>query len=404
LSAVVLPQPPAARTDWRELWLITVGHGLTHWYPATFYLLLPLIGNELGLSYSQIGLIMTCNYVAAAIANVPGGILVDTVGRKGLLMAVSLFWIGFPYLLIGFTHSYAMLLVCVALVGFGNSLWHPTAIPTLGRRYPERKGLVLSIHGMGGNVGDAVAPIVIGAALSFFAWREVVVLNIVPGLVVALLLFVFLGTMRLGAARAGEETQPLAAYLRGVRDLLRNRSLVLLSTGSAFRTMTQSTLLTFLPVYLAHDMGYSPFWVGACLFALQAAGFAASPVAGHLSDRLGRKQILVGSMLSSAVVLAAMALSGGSPIFITLVAVLGFFLYATRPVIQAWMLESTPKHMGGSSIGILFGAQAVGAALGPMLGGMIADRYGLLATFYFLAGTIVIANLFVVPVRKDATA
>jgi len=403
-SVLAAESASAARHPWRELWLITVGHGLTHWYPATFYLLLPLIGSELGLSYSQIGLIMTCQYMASAVANIPGGMLVDTVGRKGLLMAVSLFWIGFPYLLIGFTHSYAMLLVCVALVGFGNSLWHPTAIPTLGRRYPERKGLVLSIHGMGGNVGDAIAPIVIGAALSFFAWREVVVLNIVPGLVVALLLFVFLGTMRLGAAKAGDETQSFAAYLRGVRDLLRNRSLVLLSTGSAFRTMTQSTLLTFLPVYLAHDMGYSPFWVGACLFALQAAGFAASPVAGHLSDRLGRKQILIGSMLSSAVVLAAMAFSGGSPIFIALVAVLGFFLYATRPVIQAWMLESTPKHMGGSSIGILFGAQAVGAALGPMLGGMIADRYGLLATFYFLAATIIVANLFVVPVRKEAAA
>lgn len=404
LSAIVFPQQPDSRTDWRELWLITIGHGLTHWYPATFYLLLPLIGAELGLSYSQIGLIMTCNYIAAAIANVPGGVLVDTVGRKGLLMAVSLFWIGFPYLLIGFTHSYVMLLSCVALVGFGNSLWHPTAIPTLGRRYPERKGLVLSIHGMGGNVGDAVAPVVIGAALTFFTWREVVVLNLVPGLVVALLLFVFLGTLRLGAQKGEEHHQSFAAYLRGVRDLMRNRALVLLSTGSAFRTMTQSTLLTFLPVYLAHDMGYSPFWVGACLFALQAAGFAASPLAGHLSDRLGRKQILVGSMLSSAIVLAAMAFTGGSPLFIGLVAVLGFFLYATRPVIQAWMLESTPKHMGGSSIGILFGAQAVGAALGPMLGGVIADRYGLLATFYFLAATIVIANLFVLPVRKETPA
>jgi MFS family permease len=402
LSAVVLPRPPVERTDWRELWLITIGHGLTHWYPATFYLLLPLIGNELGLSYSQIGLIMTCNYIAAAIANVPGGVLVDTVGRKGLLMAVSLFWIGFPYLLIGFTHSYLMLLACVSLVGFGNSLWHPTAIPTLGRRYPERKGLVLSVHGMGGNVGDAVAPIVIGAALGFFTWRQVVMVNLLPGVVVALLLLAFLGTLRLSGHQ--ERTQSFASYLAGVKDLLRNRSLVLLSTGSAFRTMTQSTLLTFLPVYLANDMGYSPFWVGACLFALQAAGFAASPLAGHLSDRLGRKQILVGSMLSTGVVLLAMGFAGGSPVFIALVAVLGFFLYATRPVIQAWMLETTPKHMAGSSIGILFGAQAVGAALGPMIGGMIADRYGLLASFYFLASTIVIANLFVIPVRREAAA
>ena len=386
------------------MWLITIGHGLTHWYPATFYLLLPLIGTELGLNYSQIGLIMTCQYVAAAIANVPGGVLVDTVGRKGLLMAVSLFWIGFPYLLISFTHSYAMLLVCVALVGFGNSLWHPTAIPTLGRRYPERKGLALSIHGMGGNVGDAVAPVLIGAALGFFTWREVVVMNLMPGLVVALLLLAFLGTLRLGAKKTEGEVQSLASYLAGLRVLLRNRALVLLSTGSAFRTMTQSALLTFLPVYLANDMGYSPLWVGACLFALQAAGFAASPIAGHLSDRVGRKQILVGSMLATAVVLAAMAFSGGSPLFIALVAVLGFFLYATRPVIQAWLLEATPRNMAGSSIGVLFGAQAVGAAIGPLLGGLVADRWGLLATFYFLAATIVIANLFVVPVRKALPA
>jgi MFS family permease len=136
--------------------------------------------------------------------------------------------------------------------------------------------------------------------------------------------------------------------------------------------------------------------VGACLFALQAAGFAAAPIAGHLSDRMGRKSILMGSMATTAVVLIAMAFAGGSLLFVGLVALLGFFLYAVRPVIQAWMLETTPRNMGGSSIGILFGAQALGAAVGPLLAGVVADRHGLLATFYFLALTIVIANLFVV--------
>lgn len=395
-SVLAAGNPSAARHPWRELWLITVGHGLTHWYPATFYLLLPLIGAELGLSYSQIGLIMTCQYLASAVANVPGGVLVDTVGRKGLLMAISLFWVGFPYLLIGFTRSYPMLLVCIALVGFGNSLWHPTAIPTLGQRYPERKGLVLSVHGMGGNVGDAIAPLVLGVALATFSWREVVLFNVAPGLVVALLMFVMLGGIRLGARKThAEGGQSFSDYLAGLRQLFRNRALVLLSTGSSFRTMTQSALLTFLPMYLAREMGYSPAWVGACLFAVQAAGFAAAPVAGHMSDRMGRKQILMGSMLTSAVILVFMALAGGSPLFVFLVAVLGFFLYATRPVIQAWMLDITPKNMGGSSIGVLFGAQAVGAALGPWFGGMIADHYGLLATFYFLAVTIVVANVLV---------
>lgn len=401
MSAVL---PSARAGAWRELWLITIGHGLTHWYPATFYLLLPLIGNELGLSYSQIGLIITCQYIAAALANIPGGMMVDTVGRKGVLMAVSLFWVGFPYLLIGFTHGYAMLLLCVTLVGFGNSLWHPTAIPTLGQRYPKRKGLVLSLHGMGGNVGDAIAPVVIGAALVAFSWREVVVMNVIPGLVVALLMFVYLGGTRLGGKPASAQPQSLESYLKGLRQLLRNRALILLSTGSTFRAMTQTALLTFLPVYLANEMGYSPMWVGACLFALQAAGFAAAPIAGHLSDRMGCKNIAISSMATTAVVLVAMALTGGSPAFVALVAVLGFFLYALRPVIQAWMLEATPRNMGGSAIGVLFGAQAVGAAVGPLMAGVVADRHGVLATFYFLAVTIVIANLFILfmPTTREA--
>ena len=129
MSAIATNPHTSAPRSFREVWLITIGHSLTHWYPATFYLLLPLIGKELGLSYSQIGLVMTCQYLAGAISNVPGGMLVDTVGRKGPLLAVSLFWVGFPYALMGFSHSYALLLLCVSLVGIGNNLWHPTAIP-----------------------------------------------------------------------------------------------------------------------------------------------------------------------------------------------------------------------------------------------------------------------------------
>jgi MFS family permease len=410
MNATVAAPEKAPDLSFREVWLISIGHALTHWYPATFYLLLPIIGKELGLTYSQIGLIMTCQYVAGAIANVPGGVLVDTVGRKGVLMALSLFWVGFPYLLMGFSHGYLMLLGCVALVGFGNSLWHPTAIPTLARRYPERKGLVLSIHGMGGNVGDALAPLAIGALLTWLTWRQVVILNVMPGLVMSLLLVILLGTLTLGPKKGGEargaghekegRVQSLREYFAGVPALFRNRSLVLLTTSSAFRSMTQNALLTFLPVYLAYEMGYSPFWVGAGMFALQAAGFAASPVAGHLSDLMGRRSIMVTSMVMTAVILVFMAFAGRSHAVIVFVAILGFFLYAIRPVMQAWILETTPKNMGGTSIGILFGAQALGASIAPLLAGLIADRWGLMATFWFLAGTIVVANFFILGMPK----
>src|SRR5215472_5637173 len=188
--------PPGMKSSFLEVWLVTTGHALTHWYPATFYLLLPLIGAELGLSYLQIGSILTAQATAGALSNIPGGILVDSVSRKGLLMAISLFWVGAPYLLMSFSHQYAMLLGCAALVGIGNNLWHPTAIPLLAKRFPENRGLVVSIHGMGGNVGDAVAPMVVGWMLYFLSWRDVMVLNVIPGVLMACIILINLGRMQ----------------------------------------------------------------------------------------------------------------------------------------------------------------------------------------------------------------
>ncbi len=398
----------APRSTFREVWLISAGHMMTHWYPATFYVLLPLIGNDLGLSFSQIGSIMTCQAAAGAISNLPGGMAVDHIGRKGLLMAVALSWIGLPYLVMGLSHSYWMLLGCAALVGIGNNLWHPTAIPLLAQNHPQRSGLVVSIHAMGGHVGDALAPPVVGAMLAVLSWRDVVIMNVVPGVFASALLLIALGRSGRGNMAPGHEAakpRKEAPSVAGVLSLLADRTVATLSLGSAMRAMTAMTLLAFLPVFLAKEMNYSPVWIGNVLFALQAAGFVAAPVCGHLSDRMGRRNIIMTSMAMSGVVLLFMALAGRSPAFALFVAVLGFFLFATRSVLQAWLLDATPKHLAGTTIGILFGAQAVGGAIGPFVGGVIADQYGLAATFYFLAATIVVANLFILitpEIRKDA--
>jgi MFS family permease len=391
--------------------LITLGHALTHWYPATFFMLLPLIGTELGLNYSQIGLLMTCQYAAGALSNVPGGMLADMWGKKGQLMALSLFWVGFPYLLMGFTSQYWMLLCCITLVGVGNNLWHPTAIPALARMFPERKGLALSLHGMGGNVGDALAPLAVGLMLSAYTWREIVVINIVPGVLMSCLILFYLGAIRFAprhhasldtASHTDDAGQSLTSYIAGFRKLIKTPGLLMLTLSSSFRSMTQATLMTFLPLYLANEMHYPLFWVGASMALLQAAGFLAAPIAGHLSDKLGRRRILMSCYATSAGVLLLMTFAGGTSLFVFLIAVLGFFLYAARPIMQAWMLEATPKNMGGTSIGLMFGMQSGGQALAPIVGGMVADHYGLMASFYLLAATILIANVMVVFVPSDS--
>lgn len=399
------PAAAPARTtrSFADVWLITLGHMLTHWYPATFYLLLPLIGNELGLSYEKIGSILTCQFVCGSLSNIPGGMLCDSIPRKGLLMAFALCWVGAPYLLMGFTHSYATLLACAGLVGIGNNFWHPTAIPLLAHYFPQRKGLVVSLHGMGGNVGDALAPLAAGFLLTSMGWRNVVMVNVLPGILMSAAILYFVGGLTLGGD-AGSPARGNAAASRparlrlkliGLRDLFRNQTVLMISVGSAFRSMTQSALLTFLPLYLARQMGYPAKWVGVCMFSLQAAGFAVTPIAGYFSDIMGRQRIIVSSMAMSGVVLLGMALAGQSSAFVVLIAFLGFFLFAVRSVLQAWLLDATPADRRGASIGILFGMQALGASVGPLSGGILADHYGLNAVFYFLATTIVIANMFV---------
>jgi FSR family fosmidomycin resistance protein-like MFS transporter len=159
--------------------------------------------------------------------------------------------------------------------------------------------------------------------------------------------------------------------------------------------MTHGGLMMFLPLYLAADMGYSPFWIGACMAALQTAGFIACPIAGHLSDKVGRRQIVMSSLMVTGAIIVAMIVAANTVAFVFFIAFLGFFFFSIRAVLQAWLLDATPANMGGSSIGVLFAIQALGSSMGPIVGGLIADRWGLLATFYFLVGTIVVANVLV---------
>ena len=407
-AADALPTRP-----FRDVWLISAGHGLTHWYPATFYILLPLIGKELGLSYTQIGFLMSAQHIAGALSNLPGGMIVDAIGKKGYLMAASLFWVGFPYALMSLTHSMWMLVVCVMLVGIGNNLWHPAAIPTLAHSYPQRKGLVLSFHGMGGNIGEALAPLAAGTLLAWFTWREVVVINIVPGLVMATLILVLVGALTTARTTdsSKDKTNEVNAgngdkwnarqYLHDLGSLMRNRALMLICISGGCRTLTQVGLLVFLPVYLAYEQGYSTIAIGVCMTVLQVAGLIAGPIAGHVSDKVGRRQVVLSSMILTGVTIIGMVFAGQSFLFIVFVALVGFFLYAMRPVMQAWAVENTPKRLAGTGVGLQFTILAIGGSIAPATFGLIADTWNVYAAFYFLAGTIIAANLLVLFVPQD---
>ncbi len=191
-------------------------------------------------------------------------------------------------------------------------------------------------------------------------------------------------------------------YLQDLAGLLRNRALMLICISGSFRTLTQTGLMVFLPVYLAYEQGYSPLAVGLCITVLQVAGFIAGPIAGHLSDKIGRQKVVLSSMLLTGLTIIGMVFAGQSFLFIVFVALVGFFLYAMRPVMQAWAIENTPKRLAGTGVGLQFTILSIGASIAPVTFGLIADAWGVYAGFYFLAGAIIAANLLVLFVPREA--
>ena len=378
--------------------LVGMGHGATHWVMGTFYLLLPFIAKALHLSYTEAGLLVSTVHISSFATNIFSGALVDVTGRRVPILVASLTVGALALASFGMADGVLGLLPLVVLIGCTNNMWHPAAISYISRRFPQQRGYALSIHALGANSGDALAPMAVGAALVWLTWSQAATAACVPILAVALLLFLALprqSNSERVQSSAGEGMD-LATYFKGLTTILCDRAVLSLCLVAALRTMTQAGLLAFLPLYLANGLGAGPVMLGLALAAMQSAGVVAAPVAGAWSDRVGRRPIVLAGLTASTVVIAVLMFLGHLATFVVGIAVLGFVLFAVRPVIHSWMMDLTPANLGGSATSLMFGSQAMLATAAPIIGGMIADGWGLGAVFYFLAGGLLAANLALV--------
>jgi len=374
---------------------VSLGHGVTDWYQNSLFIILPYLSKSLELTYSQVGILMGWNYFTNFFVNLPGGLIVDTVGKTGLLLGLAMALTGIPYFFLSFSSSYVMAMVFITFVGIGNNLWHPAALSFLARRFPDRKGFAISLHGMGGHLGNTFAPIVIGLALTFLTWRHVLFLSLFPGIIMGFVLWRLLA--RAGTIRTEERRKKLSLneYGAAVRTIARNRSVLLLCSLAGMRSMTSIGLFTFLPIYLANELHYPPALVGTYMTVVQGAGIFAAPFSGTISDRRGRRPVLAAGLVTTSFLLVAIIILKLQFFFVAVLAALGFFLFSLQPVILAWMMDVAPRDISGTTVSALFGIQSLFAGFSPAVCGLIADRFGILSSFYFLASTIFAANLLV---------
>ena len=265
---------------------LTAGHGVFHWFTQSFLVMLPEVQATFNLSEVGIGAIATTREVVAGMISLPGGVVVDMVRRHwGLVLAVCMGGFGLGWLVMGLSPNYFVLLVGMAIVAGVATIWHLPAMASLSHHFSHRRGTALSIHGIGGSIGDISGPVVTGVLLGVLSWRGILSIYAVLPLFLAFL--VFWAFKNIGKTAETEQAKPdIRAQIDLTRHLLKNPVLWGITIVAGLRGMSFVAFLTFMPLYLDNELEMGSFARGLHVGLLVATGVAFTPVMGYLSGCL----------------------------------------------------------------------------------------------------------------------
>jgi MFS family permease len=342
-----------------------------HLYVGVITVVLPLIAASLGLSMARAGLLVSARYLVAGASNMPSGLLADLTQRRSLLLGLCLVCIGLSSLLMSFAPGFPALVVFMALGGLGAGGFHPQSLAILASAYRDRRALALGIHDSSGNLGEVLGPLTIGTLLTYVTWRGTLQIWAIPGLLIGVLYGFLAGEVKLERSAKSNFGRSLWEHV------FTNRTVLIAFAISILRSMGQTSLLAFLPLYLSIQLKFSAGKVGTYMSILFLFAALAPSFSGWLSDRVGRIPLIIVSLAVATVSVGSIPTMGvGIPLAICL-GVVGTALWAVRPVIFAAAMEVAPPQVAGTLVGFLFTGNMGISAVAPLLSGLIADSYGL---------------------------
>ncbi len=298
-QSLILETPSFRQNGAFVLASLTSGHGLFHWFSQSLTFMLPEIRDTFGISTSQVSYMAATRELVSGIAAMPGGVFTDMVRRHwGLILACCMGIFGLGWVVMGFSPIYPVVLAGMVLVALSTSLWHLPAMAAISRRFPERRGSALSMHGAGGNIGDVIAMGITGFLLGFLSWQGLLkIYAILPLFLTFVVFWSFRDIGRYNEITSDNVKPDLSRQLDQTWALFRNPRLWGISLASGVRGMAFVSFMTFLPLYLNDELGLSGPARGFYLMLPLLVGIPFTPLMGYLSDRVGRKWVLIPGML-----------------------------------------------------------------------------------------------------------
>ena len=380
------------------------GHGVFHWLNHSFLVMLPEVKATFGLSGVEVGAIAAVREVLSGLITLPGGVIADLLRRYwGLVLALCMAGFGLGWLVMGVSPVYPVLLLGMALVSASSSLWHLPAMASLSHHFSHRRGTALSFHGIGGNIGDVTGPAITGFLLVVLTWREVLSIYAAAPLMLAFVVFWAFRDIGKTQERDAPQTD-LSGQMQLTRQLLRDRALWGVILVAGLRGMAFLAFFTFLTLYLDDEVGLSKGARGLYFGLLVLVGVVSTPVMGYLSDRLGRKTVLVPGLLLLCVLSLLLVPFGTGFTLPIIIAALGLFLFSDQPILTAAALDMVDASVATTTLGIISFSRFVMAGASPLIAGAMSQAWGFDAIFYYAAGLFALAAvvLTLVPLwRRD---
>ncbi|MBN2355738.1 MFS transporter [candidate division KSB1 bacterium] len=368
------------RAQKRNILLLALGHFTNDTYPGFLAPLQPLLMSRIGYGLTLAGLLTSIQAIATSITQPIFGHLSDRMKRPYLVVFGPLITAVFAGS-IGLWHHYLPLTLIILISGLGTAAFHPQAAVLTGQNSGRRRGLSMSIFVTGGNAGHALGPVIILAVVSLMG-LEYSYITIGYGVAVSWILWRFL-------PRSLPNTSPPAGSPRfhPVRSG-HGYALFLLWWVVFIRAFIISGFLTFGPIYL-HDKQFSLVVAGVANTIFEIAGSLGAMLGGTLSDLMGRKSVILLSLILALPFFLAYLYSDGY-ISLFFLALAGFFLYSSISVNIIMAQELFPQRSGTvSSLMMGFAWGVGGLCVTPL--GAIAEKIGVPGALHGLSYLTLIA-------------
>ena len=397
----------------RALGLVGAAHFMSHFYGMILPPLFPFLHQDLGVSYTVLGALLSAKRITSGALQLPAGIAVDRFGAKAMLL-FGLLTCSLAIGLAGTTESVFVLGVLFIVFGIGNAVFHPTDYSILTSSMPEHfMGRSFSVHTFCGHLGTAVAPAIVLTLTALWDWRVALMASGLVGIIVTLVIGAQWRVLRDGAP-AGDKgkkktvTAEDAAMTTGalLRHVLASPPMLYLflffsissMAGSGLRDFAVAGLVALHGMPVAAAGGALSGFLFASAFGVLAGGFAA--------DKTRRHDLIAGGGLCVTAVL--ITIIGGVDLHYTAIVfcftVAGFVNGMIRPARDMMIRTAAPRGATGKVFGFVFSGQSFGGGIAPVVYGFMLDIGNPSWIFYTSAAFMILCMIVVLLSGRAAGA